>query len=157
MKIIGILLLLCSAAGISVTLVKSERRRLVCSKAWLGLLLEARDFVAIWNMPAGEILKRCDRERLRACGYPDELPLPESFSELSDCCFIPDSESRETICEFASDFGWGYREQELKKTEQCIEKLKARTALLEGRLLQRQKLIYGLCLSAALVALILLL
>ncbi len=155
MKIIGMLVLLCSGFGIARCIIGVEERSLLCTRALLALLVYTRDCVAIWGMSVSEILAKCDKKLMRACGISENAPTPVDFVQMCERCMISDKDSKEAFVRFSHEFGKSYREQELKKTDQCIEKLKSRAESMERRLPQKKKMVYGVCISASLVLLIL--
>ncbi len=157
MKYIGILLMLGSSAALAYELVKREEQKLECTRSLLALLIFTRDCIGTFGMSSREILGRCDAAMLYGCGYPEECEIPHSFEDMSVACFIPDAESRSAFSEFAAEFGRGYREREVERAEQCISRLQVRAVALGERLRDKKRMIVCLCISSALVLVILLL
>ena len=107
-------------------------------------------------MSASQILASLDPELLRSCAYFGAMP-PKSFSELSECCEICDSEAREIFCAFAEDFGKNHRIRQAQKCTLCAEALRRRADELAEETSRRKRLISVLCICLSLVAVILLL
>ena len=157
MAILGSVALLLSGIGIAYLLARDAERCVACTRALLALVRFTRNCVSMYSMSASEILKKCEAELLDGCGYPNEAPLPASFSELFLNCEIPDKESRVAFSDFADGFGTAYRAEEILRCEDCIEKLRKREMYLTSALPSKKKMIYSVSLCSALSLLILLL
>ncbi len=126
------------------------------TEAWLTLLRLTRSQVECFDLPAKQILVRCDKGLLRQCGY-EKKQIPESFEELMLHCEIKDGRTRQLAKEFAKDFGRGYREEQLRRCTYSADLLHDRAEALRLRLPSQKKLNTTLCISGALAMVILLL
>ena len=157
MEIWGIVLILFSGLGVAFYLIRNGEGTLRCAKAALELLIYAKNAVDNYSMPAAEILGSCGQDIIRDLGYPDQMKRPVSFIELCESCEMSDSSSADILLDFANGFGKNYRRQQSEDCERAIEKLRARVSVLENELPARKKVILSICISAALVLIILLL
>ena len=128
MKILGIVFLCLSGFGVASVLLGREEERLSVISALVELLEIIKRGVENYSMSASEILKSCDRELLRRCGYQGE-DTPQGFLDMSINCRVPHGEAADVFSEFASDFGKSYR---VRQAERCAEAL-ARLRDIEGR------------------------
>jgi hypothetical protein len=152
----GALLLLCSAVGIAVLLIKREETVLARTRAILEVVVFVRERVDVYSMSATQIFFDMGEEKLRACGYDMSSGFPESFSDMYLQCDIPDAQTRNAFFEFARDFGSSYRVQEVQKCDACAEKIKKREQELSARLPEKRKMIFVISVCTSLMLLILL-
>ena len=138
-------------------LIRGSESTLNCAKAALELLIYVKNAVDNYSMPAAEILGSCGEEIIRNLGYPDHKERPASFIELCECCEMADRSSADILLDFAGGFGKNYRRQQSEDCERAIERLRVRVSVLENELPARKKMILSICISVALVLIILLL
>ena len=157
MAIAGIVLLLFSGIGIAFILSREADLSLSRTRAIIELLSFTRNSVGMYSMSASEILQAFGAEKIRKCGYPDENAFPQSFFEMSENCVIPDAECRDTFLNFSRGFGQGYRQQEVQRCEEYIERLRKKESEQASALAAKKKMIFGVSIGATLILLILLL
>ncbi len=157
MEIAGIVLLLFSGISIAFILSREADLSLARTRAIIELLVFTRNSVGMYSMSASEILQVFGIERIRECGYPDENAFPQSFSEMSESCAIPDAECKEAFLNFSRGFGQGYRHQEVQRCEEYIERLRKKESEQAAALATKKKMIFGVSIGATLILLILLL
>lgn len=103
-----------------------------------------------------EILASCEMPLLSECGYRSDVR-PLTLEALLAACAVCDAASVAAMREFASEFGRGYREEQVRACAYTLDRLEARRASLETALPSEKKRNTTLCLSAALGIAILLL
>lgn len=157
MEIWGIILILFSGIGIAIYLIGGSQNVLNCAKAALELLTYTKNAVDNYSMPAAEILAGCKQDIIFNLGYDDCKRSPESFLELCDGAQMSDRVSAQILLDFAKGFGKNQRRQQSEDCQRAIEKLRLRVSELEGELPMRKKMILSICISVALVLIILLL
>ena len=107
-----------------------------------------------FSMPISEILSACDRRIYRDCGYFGDIPA--CISDLANGCKIRDGEAYAVFFDFASEFGRGYREEQIRACDYYSALLEERRKILAHSLPQRKKRNSTLILSGALAAAVLL-
>ena len=157
MEILGIVLILLSAAGAIFSLLGRIDGELDGLKALTELIGYVKMSVENYSMSASEILRRCDVGLLERLGYPKGAPRPSGFSELYENSYVADRTAREAFGSFAADFGKSYRLEQTRQCQSFAELLRVRVSELEAALPARRKMIISLCTSAALALVILLL
>lgn len=157
MKLLGLLMILLSGMGLALLLAAGERRKVQTVCGLCELLTFTANCVEAYSMTASEILRGCKPRILSACGYSCSLP-PESFLQLACGCVISDREARELFSEFAEKFGSGLcsRQTAAGQCRYALERMRARAECLSSELPKKEKMIYGVVLSASLVLVILL-
>lgn len=155
MEIWGIILVLLSGIGSAAFLVGGENRRLLCAKTALALIVYVKSSVDNYSMTASEILTERHEDLVVGLGYPEEKGPPTSFMEMCELCEISDPAVSEILLEFAQGFGKHYRREQSEDCQRTLEKLRFRVSVLEKELPGRKKMIFSICLSVALVLVIL--
>ena len=156
MEIWGIILILFSGIGVAIYLIGGAQNVLTCAKAALELITYSKNAVDNYSMPAAEILAGCKQDIIFDLGYDNSKKRPESFLELCDGAQMSDKASAQILLDFANGFGKSYRLQQSEECQRAIEKLRLRVSELEGELPMRKKMIVSVCISVALVIIILL-
>ena len=135
---------------------RKEEGRLRQVEAWIALLRQTRGRVEGMALPVREILGRTEETLLKACGF-EEDGTPSTFSELLSACRIEDRETEGVLMEFASGFGRGYREEEVRACDRYLRALEARREFLASHLSGRKRLNTTLSLAGSLAVVLLLL
>ena len=111
--------------------------------------------IECFSLPATEIIRRCDRDLLRECGYTEDV-LINNFEQLFDSFSIKDESVRKLMRDFSKGFGKGYREEQLKECDYYIDRLCQQRERMANELPNRKKVNSTLCVSSALALIILL-
>ena len=139
----------------------SRMMNLAISKKWeqtealVSLLRFIKIQIECFGLPASEIISRCDRELIFQCGFSKDI-LPNDFKSFFKSCYFRDGETQSILYAFATGFGKGYREEQVKECEYYLELLCERRQRLYEDLPKRKKLNSTLCISSALAIVILL-
>ena len=155
-KIAGALTVIVSG-GIAAYMMNAEAtKRWKQSEALINFMRYIKIQIECFGLPASEIISRSDSALILSCGFRGDVR-PENFERFFELCGISDGETKEILSGFASDFGKGYREEQIKECEYYIDLLCERRQKLYEELPKRKKLNSTLCVSAAFAIVILLL
>ena len=124
--------------------------------AIIELLRYVKVQIECFALPAGDIISKCDRSILAACGIDRDI-LPNNFEELFNDVDISNTEIARIVKNFASGFGKSYREEQLRECDYYISLLCEERKKLSEELPKRKKVNSALCISSALAAVIILL
>ncbi len=155
LKSAGAILVLISGVYLGGYLNRSAQGTLGQVEGFLRLLQGIRLQVECFSLPIGEILARTDRSILSACGWRRERS-PHDLRELLGGCVITDSETERLLLEFSSEFGKGYRQEQLNRCDCCLRQIEKRKEELAGRLAGKKKVNLTLCTASAAAVVILL-
>lgn len=153
-RIAGAVMLVFSGFAGAYFMNASAARTLSQTESLINLLRFVRIQIECFALPASEIIARCDRGLLSECGLTEGY-LPQSFEEMFERCALKDSETAEILQSFASSFGKGYREEQLKECDYYLALLCDRRQKLSDELPRKKKLNSTLCVSWALAVVIL--
>ena len=148
LKLLGASALLISGVGFSYSLGQSASAMLSQCDAWCSMLRYIKLQVDCFAIPISQILSRCDRALLDGCGYRGERE-PKDLRELIDGALWHDGETLVIVEGFASEFGKGYREEQLRSCEYYCAQLENRRARLASEIPSKKRLYTTLCLSSA--------
>lgn len=124
-------------------------------EAFLRLLRYTRLQIDCFGLPCADILMGCEISLLSECGFGGEEH-PENFRELYGKSVFSDDVLCGVIGSFSDEFGYGYREEELRRCDYYISILSDRLKLLRDEVKKKKKVNTTLCVSAALGIVILL-
>lgn len=155
-KLAGALVLSISGVLCAAWLNRKAERRIGELAGWISLLRFCKRQVDCFSLPMGEILARCDREILSACGFVGDLA-PKSFEDLLAASAMQDGETESIVRGFCEEFGKGYREEQTRGCDYYLGLLEARREQLLGRLPAQKKMNATLSVCAALAIVLLLL
>ena len=153
-KIAGAMILVLSGCAGAWFMNSAASRSLSQTEAFISFLRFVRIQIECFAMPAGEIILRCDRTLLEECGLRGE-PLPTTLDELVGRCAVRDSEVGEVLRGFASSFGKGYRDEQLRECDYYLGLLCDRRQKMSEELPRKKKLNSTLCICWALALVIL--
>ncbi len=120
LRLLGSVLLLVSASLAARYLNKRAEKELFEFDSLLRLIRQIRLEVESFSMPIPKILERLDKRLLLDCGYRGD-GAPTSLEELYTNIAFRSERCRELFARFSSDFGSGYREEELRKLAYYVE------------------------------------
>ncbi len=155
-RIIGAAMLVLSGVAGAYYMNRAASAALSQVEAHLSFLRYVRLQVECFALPVSEILRKCDRELLVACGYERDL-VPRNLEELFAGIEHWDPVCESTMRGFSVEFGKGYREEQVRSCEYHAELLEERREALSARLPERKKLYSTLCVTSALAMVIILL
>ena len=155
MRIIGVLLILCSSVFIAHGAVLENQRALRTTTALRTVMEQVKNLIECYSLPIGGILKKIDPSVIEACGYKGEA-LPTDLSELAENSVVPDKESLEIFFAFAKDFGKGYRKDELSRCSMFLERMRSREQKLSKETEKKKRVITAVSICGALAVVILL-
>ena len=155
MRIVGALLILCSAAFIAYGAVLEIQRALRTTIALRIVMEQVKNLIECYSLPIGRIFKKIDPLVIEACGYKGEA-LPTDLSELAENSVVPDKESLEIFLAFAKDFGKGYRKDELSRCSMFLERMRSREQKLSKETEKKKRVIVAISICGALAVVILL-
>lgn len=147
-------MLICAYA-IGQLLSSEAERSLTCARSLCELLRYTREMIDSFSMSGTQILQRCEESLLARCGY-SKSERPTCFLDLSEGCEIGDVECAKIFCDFCRNFGKGYRDEQLRSCERCLDRLGTRAEQLHGEVAAKKKIIVVSVLSEALMLAIIL-
>ncbi|MBE6599640.1 MAG: hypothetical protein E7640_00315 [Ruminococcaceae bacterium] len=154
-KLFGAALILAGGAFASVILNSRETQKDTQLSALISLLRFIRTQIDCYCVPVGEIFRRCDKKTLSECGC--EIT-PEDFSAFLSSLSPPiDGETRDLLLSFSSRLGAGYKEDEVKNCDYHIDRLSDAYEEFKKRSKAQRRKNTVLCMTAAALAVILLL
>lgn len=130
--------------------------QLLQTEGFISLVRFIRAQVDCFSLPIGQILAFCDADTLWRCGY-EKKSAPKSILELAQGIRISDKEACEIFCSFASEFGRGYRREQLRACDYYLALLEERRKTLLASLPLKKKRNGAVCVCASLTLAILLL
>ncbi|MBE6589592.1 MAG: hypothetical protein E7643_05380 [Ruminococcaceae bacterium] len=143
-KILGALLILSVGGIASFASVRYEKKALLVLDGWIDLIRHIRTQIDCYLTPLDEILDGC-------LHHAKDLP------SLYRCTSVYlDGNERHLIEGFTRDVGAGYREEQLRLCDFCIEELRCRRASRATQLPMRTRLAVTLSVCIALGTAILL-
>ena len=157
MRIIGALLILCSAFFIANRMIFEVEKAFLATSALRSVMEHTKNLIECYSLPIGQILKRLDPTILEACGYKNELGNPPcTLIELAQNSCVPDEESLDIFLDFAKDFGKEYRKDELLRCSAFLERMRSREQKLSKESAKKKKVILtvSLCIALAIVILL---
>ena len=155
-KIAGALFLSVSGVLCAAHLNRRAERRVRQIGGWISLLRFVRGQVECFSLPMSEILARCPPEIFAECSFAGDVA-PTSFEMLLSASPPDDRASEELLRRFCTEFGRGYREEELRGCDYFLAGLEARRTELSTKLPTQKKMHTTLCLCSALAVVLLLL
>lgn len=154
-KLIGCALILLSGYFFSSLLNRGERRREDQLAGLLTLLRFFRIQIDCYCVPVGEIFRRCDKGTLEACGCSF---VPTDFGAFIDSLSPhPDTETLALLSSFSAELGSSYKDEQLKSCDYHISRLSALNEEFSKQTKDKKRLNTVLCMTAAALAVILLL
>lgn len=126
------------------------------TEGFIAFVRFARVQVDCFSLPIGEILSSFEEKELLECGY-DQKTKPKNLLEMSCSLRVYDSEAYKIFCTFASEFGRGYRTEQLRACDYYISLLEERRKTLLSSLPAKKKRNGAVCVCASLALAILLL
>ena len=156
LRIVGAAILSLCGVLFAAHLNRRAECRLRQVEGWISLLRFVKAQVECFSLPMSEILRRCDKEVLRSCGYPADLS-PKSFSAMIEAASFCDGESARIARAFSEEFGKGYREEEMRGCDYYLAQLEAHKECLAKKLPAQKKMnaTLSVCTALALVLLLL--
>ncbi len=155
-KIVGALLLACSGIAVGAECNRTASAALRQNEAMMALLRIVRGQIECFSMPIGEILGSCEPELMEGCGYT-ETDTPRDLGQMLSHAAVFDAHTVSIVSQFASEFGRGYREDEVRACDYALSLLEERRAVLAAELPIRKKRNMTLCVCASLALALLLL
>lgn len=154
LRLSGSILLLVSAVLAARHMNKKAEERLSELSAFICLIKGIRLEVDSFCLPISKILERIDKDILVSCGYREKMS-PGSLEELFSKIDFKGERCRELFSRFSSDFGSGYRDEELRKITYYEELFLVEIKKMSEELPSKKKINITLCISAALAIVIL--
>ena len=154
LRLLGSALLLLSAALAAKYMNKRAEARVTELGGFLRLIREIRLEVDSFSLPISKIFERIDKDIFIACGYEGDLP-PSSLEELCSAIEFKGERCQKLMFGLATDFGSGYRDEELRRLSYYEKELSDELQRLSGELPSKKKINLTLCISAAIAIVIL--
>lgn len=132
---------------------KAEGARLEQTEGLIALIKFLRTQIDCFSMPVGEALSRCPREVLDRC-----VSVGGRLSSAEELCEKLKTNDRQTRCimeQLCRQIGRGYRAEQLALCDGICEQLEQRRGALAQQLPLKKKRNSTLCVSGALVLVIL--
>ena len=154
-KFFGGALILIGGAFASVILNGREMQKDTQLSALISLLRFIRTQIDYYCVPVGEIFRRCDKKTLSECGCE---VTPEDFGGFLSSLSPPiEGETRDVLLSFSSQLGAGYKDEEVKNCDYHIARLCDVHEEFKKRSKAQRRKNTVLCMTAAALAVILLL
>ena len=132
---------------------RSEGERLEQTEGLIALIKFLRTQIDCFSMPVGEALSRCPREILDRCVGGGVSP--SGAEELLESLRTYDRQTRGIMEQLCRQIGRGYRAEQLALCDGICEQLEQRREALAQQLPLKKKRNSTLCVSGALVLVIL--
>lgn len=155
-KIMGAALVIIGGALLSLTLNKRADMESELDYGWLAMLRYIKNQVDCFSLPITEILKKCDGELFKRCGFGDGEP-PKDICSLMSGASFSDKETERMLKEFFGSFGRFYRDEQVAQCQKYISMLESHTESKRRQLPVRKKLNTTLIMSVSIAIAILLL
>ena len=156
LRLAGAVLLTLSGAFGARMINASVSMSLAQTEGIISFIRFARVKIECFSLPVGEIIALCGEKALSKCGYEKKTP-PKSLSELVGSLRVSDREAYKIFCDFASEFGRGYRQDQIKACDYYLALLEEHRKALLVSLPLKKKRNGALCVCASLALAILLL
>ena len=155
-RIAGAVLLTLSGAIAAYVVNSVESASLSQTEGIIAFIRLCRVKIDCFSLPIGEILRGCGKKELSACGYTESF-VPSDLEQLVAGCHISDAAARKLFSDFASEFGRGYRNEQLKACDYYLSMLEDHRKKLASSLPSKRKRNGAICVCASLALAILLL
>lgn len=149
-KLIGGAMLVAASVVGAEALNARGRRGLEFVDGWIALIRYTRRMVECYALPEADILARAAREALTACGYKREVPPADFRTVLVGAC--AEEIGEQVICSvrhFVAAYGEGYREEQVKICDECLQALQEERERLSDLSLTARKRNTTIAVSAA--------
>ena len=156
LRLAGAILLAFSGAFAARSINASVSMALSQTEGIIAFIRFARVKIDCFSLPIGEIIALCGKKELSKCGYEKKTP-PKNLSEIVGALRVSDREAYKIFCAFASEFGRGYRQDQLKACDYYLALLEEHRKSLLISLPSKKKRNGVLCVCASLALAILLL
>ena len=156
LRLAGALLLAFSGAFAARMINASASMSLSQTEGFISFIRFARVQIDCFSLPIGEIIAICGKEMLLRCGY-EKKEVPTSFGAFVDSINVSDKDSYKIFCAFASEFGRGYRAEQLRACDYYLALLEEHRKALLSALPSKKKRNGTVCVCASLALAILLL
>lgn len=156
LRLAGALLLTISGAFTARMINASASMSLSQTEGFISFIRLTRAQVDCFSLPIGEILALCQKDIFLRCGY-EKSGAPTSLGEFADSIRVSDKEAHKIFCAFASEFGRGYREEQLRGCDYYLALLEEHRKTLFASLPSKKKRNGTVCVCASLALAILLL
>ena len=155
LKIIGVLLILCSAIFIASRQIAEIEKTVRVTSALRLIMERVKNMIECYSMPIGQILKKVEMSAFEDCGYKGE-GAPCDLLDFVENSSVNDAESYEIFFAFAKDFGKGYRKDELSRCSMFLERMRSREQKVLKEAAKKKKVVLtvSLCMAAAIVILL---
>lgn len=154
LKIIGILLILCSAFFVANKQIVEIEESVRSASALRSIMEQIKNMIECYSLPIGQILKKVELSTFKDCGYESEKA-PCDLLEFLEKSSVSDTESFEIFFAFAKDFGKEYRQDELLRCSMFLERIRNREQKLLKESAKKKKVVLTVSLCAALAVVIL--
>ena len=152
-KLLGGALLLSVGALAAYQRSRAERQRLAVLDAWIDLLLALRAEIDRYLTPIDRFFARADKRTLQTLGNAGAKSLAELIPHTLP--FLT-ADVQKQLSDFARDLGDCYREEQIRRCEDCITSIRRYREAVASELPARHKIGITMSLSAALGLVILL-
>lgn len=156
LRIAGAVLLVLSGAVAAYVINASDSASLSQTEGFISFIRLCRVQIDCFSLPMGEILRGCKKKVLSDCGYQRSEP-PSDISGFVSGCRVSDPKAYKLFSDFSSEFGRGYRNEQLKACDYYISMLEEHRKKLDVSLPVKRKRNSALCVCASLALAILLL
>ena len=156
LRLAGALALTVSGVLVARSINASLNAALVQTEGIVSLIRFLRVQIDCFSMPIGEILSMCSIDELFMCGYKGSV-MPKNLSVIVGNMRVSDSVAHKHFCAFASEFGRGYREEQLRACDYYLNLLDEHRREIVASLPSKKKRNSALCVSASLALAVLLL
>lgn len=154
LKLLGVLLIL-GAGGFAASLfVGFEKRKIAVLAGWSDLIFYIRSQVDCYLLPLPQIMERADRALLEACLCRQQHPDLTTIYHTSQMYL--DAEAKRLLSSFVREFGYGGREELLRRSDYYIAALGQLRAKRMEELSAKSRVIFAVCMGAAVLLSILL-
>lgn len=155
LKLAGALLLTLSGIMGARVLNSSASASLAQTEGLIAFIKWTRVQIDCFCHPISKILENASQELLLSCGFFGG-ERPKSLAEFTRRCSVKDKGSFEIFCAFSSEFGRGYRAEQLRACDYYTALLEERRQNMASKLPAQRKKNSSLCVCFALALAILL-
>ena len=137
-KLAGVFLVLASGGALAARQVRRERRRVEQLAGFVALVRYVKLQIDCFSLPVPQILLRCDRSILSACGITGEITDFEGALRAADLAVPPSAER--LLFEFGAALGGSYRAEQLRLCEHYLGRLQPMLDTLRAEAGKRERM-----------------
>ena len=149
LRIAGALLLTFSGAFAARLINAAASRSLLQTEGFISFIRFTKVQIDCFSLPIGDIIALFGKGELLRCGY-EKREEPTNLSAFVEAINVSDKEAYKIFCAFASEFGRGYRAEQMRACDYYLSLLEEHRKTLVLSLPSKKKRNGTVCVCAAL-------